>query len=265
MSKSRDIADSAATINYIDGLTSDAQSQLDDKATLDASPTFTGTVTATAFSGDGSGLTGVDSLPSQTGNADKFLTTDGSTASWAEAGGGAFTFISSVSMSAASTVDFTNLPLGTYDNFFIIGTGIGTSNDYQNILGRMFRNNSLSTGGDYLAGRITAAGTSSLSYSSQYTSFWDIFNNGAQLNNKGTFKLWLTNMNDAEPRNFNGYSQFYIGYGANPSSSSMTQQSTNLICGNTGTGSFDGFRLYVPSGTFVSGEIHLYGFKTSQE
>jgi hypothetical protein len=29
MSKSRDIADSAATINYIDGLTSDAQSQLD--------------------------------------------------------------------------------------------------------------------------------------------------------------------------------------------------------------------------------------------
>jgi len=84
MSKSRDIADSAATINYIDGLTSDAQSQLDGKATLDASPTFTGTVTATAFSGDGSGLTGVDSLPSQTGNAGSFLTTDGTDASWAE-------------------------------------------------------------------------------------------------------------------------------------------------------------------------------------
>ena len=82
MSKSRDIADSAATINYIDGLTSDAQSQLDDKATLDGSPTFTGTVTATAFSGDGSGLTGVDSLPSQTGNAGEFLTTDGTNPSW---------------------------------------------------------------------------------------------------------------------------------------------------------------------------------------
>jgi len=82
MSKSRDIADSAATINYIDSLTSDAQSQLDDKATLDGSPTFTGTVTATAFSGDGSGLTGVDSLPSQTGNAGEFLTTDGTNPSW---------------------------------------------------------------------------------------------------------------------------------------------------------------------------------------
>jgi len=82
MSKSRDIADSAATINYIDGLTSDAQGQLDEKATLDGSPTFTGTVTATAFSGDGSGLTGVDSLPSQSGQSGKFLTTDGSAASW---------------------------------------------------------------------------------------------------------------------------------------------------------------------------------------
>ena len=58
MSKSRDIADSAATINYIDGLTSDAQTQID-TATSDiatntsdiatkapiASPTFTGTAT----------------------------------------------------------------------------------------------------------------------------------------------------------------------------------------------------------------------------
>ena len=89
MSKSRDIADSAATINYIDGLTSDAQTQLDGKATLDASPTFTGTVTATAFSGDGSGLTGVDALPDQTGNEGKYLTTNGTTTSWGSVGGGA--------------------------------------------------------------------------------------------------------------------------------------------------------------------------------
>ena len=105
MSKSRDIADSAATINYIDGLTSDAQTQIDTKAPL-ATPTFTGTVTATAFSGDGSGLTGVDSLPSQTGNAGEFLTTDGTNPSWAEAGGGAWTLITTLNPSAASTIDF---------------------------------------------------------------------------------------------------------------------------------------------------------------
>ena len=81
MSKSRDIADSAATINFIDTVTSNVQTQLGTKAPL-ASPTFTGTATATAFSGDGSALTGIDSLPSQTGNAGEFLTTDGTNASW---------------------------------------------------------------------------------------------------------------------------------------------------------------------------------------
>ena len=63
MSKSRDIADSAATINYIDGLTSDAQSQINTvQSEID---TF-------------------DPFPSQTGNAGKFLSTDGAVTSWGE-------------------------------------------------------------------------------------------------------------------------------------------------------------------------------------
>ena len=55
MSNSRDIADSAATINYIDTVTSNVQTQIDN----------------------------VDSLPTQSGNTGKFLTTNGSAASWA--------------------------------------------------------------------------------------------------------------------------------------------------------------------------------------
>ncbi len=45
--------------------------------------TITGTATATAFAGDGSALTGITTLPSQTSNSGKFLTTNGSVASWA--------------------------------------------------------------------------------------------------------------------------------------------------------------------------------------
>jgi len=43
-------------LNYVDGVTSAIQTQLDSKAPI-SSPTFTGTVSATAFSGDGSALT----------------------------------------------------------------------------------------------------------------------------------------------------------------------------------------------------------------
>lgn len=81
-----------AEINHLSGVTSGLQSQLNAKAPL-ASPALTGVPTApTAVSGTGTNqiatcafvaaeiLSGT--LPGQTGNAGKFLTTDGSNASW---------------------------------------------------------------------------------------------------------------------------------------------------------------------------------------
>jgi sugar lactone lactonase YvrE len=79
MGKQRDLADGADVINFIDGLTSSVQTQLDNKATLDGSPTFTGTVTASSFSGDGSSLTGIDGLTSSVQTQlDNKATLDGS-------------------------------------------------------------------------------------------------------------------------------------------------------------------------------------------
>lgn len=77
MSKSRDIADSAATINYIDTVTSNVQSQIDN----------------------------LDPLPSQTGNADKYLTTDGTNASWSVvSAGGSITATASGAITAGDAV-----------------------------------------------------------------------------------------------------------------------------------------------------------------
>ena len=127
MAKSRDIADSASVINYIDGLTSDAQTQLDAKATLDGSPTFTGTVTATAFSGDGSGLTGVESLPSQTGNNGLFLTTNGSTASWGAAGSEIVTVTrtSNAILTADNNSNLIDITSGTFTQTFTSAATLG--------------------------------------------------------------------------------------------------------------------------------------------
>ncbi len=86
---------SATEIGYLDGVTSAIQGQIDAKAAL-ASPALTGTPTAptatagtsttqiatTAFVG-AAAFSAV--LPSQVGNSGKFVTTDGTAASWAEA------------------------------------------------------------------------------------------------------------------------------------------------------------------------------------
>lgn len=81
-------------LGYLDGVTSSVQTQIDGKAAL-ASPAFTGTPTAPTAS-TGTNTTQIattafvqqaafnNTLPSQTGNAGKFVTTDGTNASWAD-------------------------------------------------------------------------------------------------------------------------------------------------------------------------------------
>jgi len=86
---------STAELNYVTGVTSAIQTQLDAKAPL-ASPALTGTPTTTTGT-TGAGGTQIASqqyvdntafssaLPNQSGNGGKFLTTDGTSASWAAA------------------------------------------------------------------------------------------------------------------------------------------------------------------------------------
>tara|TARA_R110000796_G_scaffold367_1_gene1239 strand:+ start:1239 stop:2945 length:1707 start_codon:yes stop_codon:yes gene_type:complete len=82
MSNSRDIADSAATINFIDTVTSNVQTQLDNKDSLPSQTGNSGEFLTT--NGTVASWAAVDALPSQSGNAGKFLTTDGTNDSWGE-------------------------------------------------------------------------------------------------------------------------------------------------------------------------------------
>ena len=319
MSKSRDIADSAATINYIDGLTSDAQGQLNDKATLDGSPTFTGTVTATAFSGDGSSLTGVDSLPSQTGNTGKFLTTDGSAASWdavdisseitgtlpvanggtgattltannvllgngtsapltvapstagniltsngstwqsaPPAGGGAWTYITSVTASGATTIDLTGMD-NTYDQYVIVGENFLASTN-SNLRGYMYVNGTLDTTGPYnytvkqsstntFAQVTLSTGTTSFALASSTT--FPTATDGRSLN----FQLIFNNA-----RNSN-YFSYYEGFGTSVTTGYSGTQLMNGVH-EVKTSLVTGIRLYATSGT-MDGKLLLYGIKRS--
>ena len=262
MSKSRDIADSAATINFIDGLTSDAQTQIDTKAPL-ASPTFTGTVTATAFSGDGSALTGVDSLPSQTGNNGLFLTTDGSTASWAEAGGGgAWEYISAITASGASEIDV-EWTYGSHEAYMIILNDYMPSNDQQVLSAYLKLNGTYQNSGYYYHFANTYSGSGTyIGYNgnnannitiSQYQS------NNSNFPSAARIIIYNANQNTA-------YNQFFV----EATSSYVTGGSLNQFWNAIGQGSctankgVSGLRFSPASGT-ASGTAYLYGLKISQE
>ena len=70
-------------LNYVDGVTSGIQTQLNGKQATLVSGTNIKTINSTSLLGNGDiSITG---LPSQTSQSGKFLTTNGSTASWANA------------------------------------------------------------------------------------------------------------------------------------------------------------------------------------
>jgi hypothetical protein len=81
------ISNSANTVDILQGLPTGAVSAYyagsKKLATTSTGVTVTGTVAATDYTGDGSALTGIDALPTQTSQNGKYLTTNGSAASWA--------------------------------------------------------------------------------------------------------------------------------------------------------------------------------------
>jgi hypothetical protein len=91
MSKARDLANagtalttvSATELGYLDGVTSAVQTQLDGKEpTLPSQTGNTGKYLTTDGSAKSWGTVSQYALPSQTGNSGKFLTTDGTAESW---------------------------------------------------------------------------------------------------------------------------------------------------------------------------------------
>lgn len=261
MSKSRDIADSAATINYIDTVTSNVQDQLDGKATLDASPTFTGTVTATAFSGDGSGLTGVDSLPSQTGESGKFLTTDGTTASWAEAGGGgAWEYISAITASGAATIDV-EWTYGSHEAYMIILNDYMPSDDQEELRAYLKLNGTYQNSGYYYHFANTRSDSSSYNgkngNNNSRITLSNYQSNNSNFPSAARIIIYNANQNTA-------YNQFFVEATSNYVSGGNLSQFWNSI----GQGSciadkgVSGFRFLPASGT-ASGTAYLYGLKIS--
>ena len=257
MSKSRDIADSAAPINYIDGLTSDAQGQLNDKATLDGSPTFTGTVTATAFSGDGSGLTGVDSLPSQTGNNGLFLTTDGSTASWAEAGGGAWELLSSVTATNVASASFSSL--SGYSVYMLVGHNMRPTTDNKQLCVRVSASGVFQSTTDYISRHLFVSDVTTATRNVDGPrNKMNLTSNGRSNSSSfsGDIILYVHNLNESVSTSMNWRGSYV-----------RTSQSTRDL--HIGGGQFatassnDGIQIIEEDGNNLYGTFYLYGLKTS--
>ena len=83
--------------------------------------------------GNGSALTGIDSLPSQSSQSGKFLTTNGSAASWGTVAPAGLVLLSTVNASNASTVIISSLFTATYSKYLIEVTDLRVISNDQTI------------------------------------------------------------------------------------------------------------------------------------
>jgi len=115
------------------------------------------------WKGDGSAVSGI---PSQTGNSGKFLTTNGTVASWAASASG-ITLSASVATTSGTSIDFTGIPAGV-KRISICFNGISTNGASVPII-QIGDSGGIEVSG-YLGGCSTSsgAGTSNANYTSGF-------------------------------------------------------------------------------------------------
>jgi len=252
MSKSRDIADSAATINYIDTVTSNVQDQIDN---LDPVPTN--------IAGGSAGTIPYQSAADTTamlavGTAGQVLQTNGAGApSWVTPAGGAMVFLSEIIASSVATADIETTFDSTYNNYVIMCSNITTSATTQ-IHGRLKVSGAYVTTATH-AYHQHASNSESTGYLAQAntsdTSFRMVDALVAGSPNVANLDIFLSHPSETSNRKsirWNGYSWDGAGKIA----------TSNGVGGNSGTGAYTGFRLYPATGTF-SGTFRLYGIVKS--
>lgn len=262
MTKARDLANagtaltsvSATELGYLDGVTSAVQTQLNAKQAVVSGVDSTeigyldGVTSAIQTQ-----LNAKAVYPSQTGNSGKYLTTDGTNASWGTVSSGALTKISSVSFSNVASQAFQSVFSGTYRSYIVEFSGLFKSGVGSATLQADFYSGTNTTYTDGIRGGIVIlnnSGTTSTGFgiSSGYVaSFADIPEDGYR--RSGGF--W--NVSSAGSSGGMNITVNHMGGGDLLRSYFGGFKSTN----NT---AITGFRLFASSGN-IDGTVTIYGLE----
>lgn len=190
-------------------------------------------------------------LPAQTGNATKFLQTDGSAASWQKAG--SLIYLSTVTAAAAATVDIETGFGSTYDDYVIVASAFRTSTGNTQI------NLTMKIGGSYISAGYdgmfiydqSASPTRVVVTSSNASSA--AVANGAISSGNGVSSLTI-DVFDAN----SSLAKSLKGSGVSNSTATSSLQTFDFAAGCRTTGVLTGIRLTPAAGT-ITGTFRLYG------
>lgn len=194
------------------------------------------------------------SLPVQTGNAGKFLTTDGISTSWG--GAGSWSLISTTTASAASTIDIEGFT--GFEQLKIIFR-LSSSGTFSELVARFKMSGAYVSSDDYrYHTQLLYAGTSA------YAGYNSTANNGIRLHQTQSTTSGYTfegKINIPAP-NVSGY-QFIAGDVATVANTSFASRYVCVGNFNDASRIMEGIRLETNSGQ-LSGKVYLYGLASTK-
>jgi len=232
------------------------------KVELPSDATIGGTAMTGSFQAASANIP--DVAPGTSGNV---LTSNGSAwTSAAAAAGGSWTFISSATASASSSIDFASGIDSTYDVYKLYIVGLTPSNNATSLFMRVKQSgSSRSTGGDYRWRVSSAYYTNGYGAADQNNSDTEIelaFGIGGEgaSNTAGNFIHYEITM--YQPSDTTGKKNFnFVGYTANQSVRHMGLLGQGIFQGNNSA--IDGLDFRMSAGTIQVGKFYLYGLSKS--
>ena len=252
MSKARDLASaapapstvSATELGYLDGVTSAIQTQINSKeATLPSQTGNSGKYLTTDGSTKSWGTVSQYALPTQTGNSGKFLTTNGTSESWGTVSSGGLVLIASGTVSGSTQLNIDNVFSSTYD-FYKVTIELKNTNSNTLYMRWLTSGTPLTAASYYYA---WLGYTWNGSTNNRSTAGGDFIDMGTIQNSPQPFDLTF-NKNASNELHCTGQ---WLGYGNsgyfNGGAHSTAQQA------------FTGIRLY-NGGGFLTGRWSVYGY-----
>lgn len=219
-----------------------------------------GVVTATSFAGNGANVTSIDAgnissgivtsarLGSGTANSTTFLNGHGQ---FAEAGGGAWELITSVTASGAAQADITGTS-STYNKYCLIGRNVRGSTGLDWLFSRWFDNGTLITSNYNVSWFTTVSNSPTTMNAENESDYFRPGRLGSGTNDRTDFLLWFNSTHDSST------STFVFQFQSTSSNSSVTRLANGSGAVNTSFTNISGVRFYPGSGT-ITGTFDLYG------
>jgi hypothetical protein len=207
--------------------------------------------------GDGSALTGVDSLPSQTSQSGKFLTTNGSAASWGTVAPAGLVLLSTVTASSSSTVDIETTFDSTYDEYIVMITKVTGSNLGRNFMLRTKQGGAYNTSTNYKTHYVYATNTQTTQSTNNYTNI-DSIEAASNIHNTAGRELNIQ-FNISNPASTNNIKMVrWSGMYYHENSRMGHVNGAGGLDGGI-TSAITGLRFYMDSGNIATGIFRLYG------